>query len=325
MKLPRRKFLHLAAGAAALPALPRFARAQAYPTRPVRLVVGFSAGSTGDILGRVLCEWLSKRLGQSFIVENRPGAGTNIATEAVIKSPPDGYSLLWTTTGNAVNATLYEKLNFNFISDIAPIAGVSHTPLLMVVNPSFPARTVPEFISYAKANPGKLNFASGGIGSGGHMAGELFKMLAGVNMTHVNYRGEAPALTDLIGGTVQVMFALTPSSIEHVRTGRLRALATTTATRLQTLPDLLTVGESVPGYQTTSWQGVGAPRQTPADIIDRLNREINAALADPEFRARLADLGVLPFVGSPSEFAKHIAEETERLAKVVKFSGAKAE
>lgn len=327
LKFPhRRQFLHLAAGAAALPAAARIARAQAYPTRPVRVFVGFSAGSTGDILGRVLCEWLSKRLGQSFIVENRPGAGNNIATETVIKSAPDGYSLLWITTGNAVNATLYEKLNFNFIRDIAPIAGVSHTPLLMVVNPTFPAKTVPEFIAYAKANPGKVNFAvAGGVGTGGHMAGELFKMLAGVNMTPITYRGEAPAMTDLIGGTVQTMFPLTPSAIEHVRSGQLRALATTTATRLSALPDLPTVGESVPGYQTTTWQGVGAPRNTPATIIEKLNQEINGALADPEFRARLTDLSVLPFVTSPAEFAKHIAEETERLARVVKFSGAKAE
>jgi tripartite-type tricarboxylate transporter receptor subunit TctC len=291
----------------------------------VRLIVGFSAGSTGDILGRFLCDWLSRRLGQQFIVENRPGAGTNIATEAVVKSLPDGYSLLWITTGNAVNATLYEKLNFDFIRDIAPVAGVSHTPLLMVVNPSFPARTVPEFIAHAKANPGKLNFASAGVGPGGHMAGELFKMLAGVSMTYVTYRGEAPALTDFIGEAVQVMFPLTPSSIEHVRSGRLHALATTTATRIQALPDIPSVGDFVPGYQATSWQGVGAPRHTPAAIVDRLSQEINAALADPEFRARLTDLSVLPFASSPAEFAKHIAEETERLAKVVKFAGAKAE
>jgi tripartite-type tricarboxylate transporter receptor subunit TctC len=318
MKLPRRRFLHLAAVAVGLPAVSRLACAQAYPARPVRIVVGFAAGGAPDIAARLLAQWLSERLGQQFIIENRPGAGGNIATEAVVDAPADGYALLLVSLANAVNATLYEKLNYNFIRDIAPIASISHETYGMEVNPSFPAKSVAEFITYAKANPGKLNMASPGNGSGPHVAGELFKIMAGVDMMHVPYRGSPPALTDLLAGQVQVMFSPMSSSIEYVKGGKLRALAVTTAKRSATLPDLPTVGEFVPGYEATGWFGVGAPSKTPVEIVDRLNKEINAGLADSKLKARLADLCSEVFVGSPSDFGKHIAEETEKWGKVVR-------
>jgi tripartite-type tricarboxylate transporter receptor subunit TctC len=318
MKLPRRRFLHLAAVAIGLPAVSRMACAQAYPARPVRIIVGFAAGGAPDIAARLLAQWLSERLGQQFIIENRPGAGSNIATEAVVDAPADGYALLLVSLANAVNATLYEKLNYNFIRDIAPIASISHETYGMEVHPSFPAKTVPEFITYAKANPGKLNMASPGNGSGPHMAGELFKIMTGVDMVHVPYRGSPPALTDLLAGQVQVMFSPMSSSIEYVKDGKLRALAVTTATRSATLPDLPTVGEFVPGYEASGWFGVGAPSKTPVEIVDRLNKEINAGLADSKLKARLAALGSEVFVGSPSDFGKHIVEETEKWGKVVR-------
>jgi tripartite-type tricarboxylate transporter receptor subunit TctC len=323
MELSRRQFLHPAAGAAALAAVSRFAWAQAYPTRPVRIVVGFPAGGGVDIIARLMGQWLSERLGQPFVIENRPGAGTNIATEAVVKAPPDGYTLLFASVSVAIGATLYEKLNFDFVRDIAPIAGTSRVPLVMVVNPSVPAKIVPEFIAYAKANPGKINMASGGNGTSLHVAGELFKMMTGVNMVHVPYRGDAAAVTDLIAGQVQVMFNVTSSSIEHIRAGKLRALAVTTAARLEALPDIPTVGDFVPGYEASAWNGLGVPKNTPAEIIDKLNKEINAALADPKVKARIADLGNVPMPMTPAEFGKFITEETEKWGKVVKFSGAR--
>jgi len=324
MKLPRRKFLHLAAGAAAMSAVSHRARAQAYPSRPVRLIVGFAAGQAIDITTRLMGQWLSERFGQQFIVENRPGAGGNLGTEAVVRAPPDGYTLLAVGSNNMINATLYEKLNFNFIRDIAPVASIARVPQVMEVHPSFPAKTVPEFIAYAKANPGKVSFASAGNGSVAHVTGELFRMMTGINMLHVPYRGAAPALTDLLGGQVHVMFDNMPSSIEHIRAGRLRPLAVSATTRLDELPDIPTVGDFVPGFETSAWGGVGAPKDTPTEIIDMLNREINAALADPKLKARFADLGgkVLPL--SPAEYGKRIAEETEKWGKVIKFSGAKA-
>jgi tripartite-type tricarboxylate transporter receptor subunit TctC len=325
MKLPRRQFLHLAAGAAALPAVSRIAgaQAQAYPTRPVRWIVGFPAGQGADIVTRLVAQWLSERLGQPFVVDNRPGASSNIATEMVVHAAADGYTLLSVNSSNLVNATLYEKLPYNFIRDIDPIASIDRVPLVMEVTPRVPAKTVPEFIAYARANPGKLNMASGGNGNSTHMAGELFKMMTGVDLIHVPYRGSAPALTDLLGGQVQVMFDIIASSIEHIRAGKLRALAVTTATRQETLPDVPTVGEFVPGYEAIAVTGVGAPKGTAAEIVNKLNREINAALADPRLKARLADLGVTPLAGSPADFGKLIAEDTEKWAKVVKFSGAK--
>src|SRR5262252_2479137 len=286
MKLPHRNFLHLAAGAAALPAVSRIASAQAYPTRPVRIIVGFAPSGATDIMARLVGQWLSERLGQQFIVENRPGAASNIATEAVVNAPPDGYTLLVATSVNAINATLYDKLNFNLIRDIAPVASIHREPFVMEVNPSVPVKTVPEFITHAKANAGKINMALAGIGSGNHTAGELFKMMTGVNLVHVPYRGGGPALIDLLGGQVQVMFATMSSSIEYVRGGKLRALAVTTATRSPVLPDIPTVTEFVPGYESSFWSGVGAPKNTPPEIVDKLNREINAALADPKFKAR---------------------------------------
>jgi tripartite-type tricarboxylate transporter receptor subunit TctC len=325
MNLPRRQFLHLALGAAALPVASRVARAQAYPTRPVRLIVGFAAGRGADITARLMGRSLSERLGQQFIVENRPGAGGNIATEAVVNAPADGYALLLATSPNAVNATLYQKLNFNFIRDISPVASVVAVPLVVVIHPSVPAKTVPEFIAYARANPGKLNMASGGVGAAQHVAGELFKMMTGVNMVHVPYRGGAPAVADLLGGQVQVMFDNLPESIEYIRTGKLRPLAVTTARRSEVLPHIPTVGDFVPGYETSNWWGVGAPRNTPATIIDKLKNEINRMLADPEMKARFADLGGTVLVGSPSEFGKLIADETEKWGKVVKFAGIKAD
>jgi tripartite-type tricarboxylate transporter receptor subunit TctC len=325
MKLPRRRFLHLAAGAAALPTVTRFAWAQAYPSRPVRIIVGFAAGGGVDIAARLIGQWLSERLGQQFIIENRPGAGTNIATETVARAPADGYTLLLVNPANAVNATLYDKLNFNFMNDFAPVAGIMRVPNIMQVNPSVPAKTVPEFIAYAKANPGKVNMASGGSGGGDHMAVELFKMMTGLVMIHVPYRGAAPALTDLIGGQVQVMFASLPASIEYIRAGKLRALAVTTATRSEALPDIPAVSELVPGYEASNWYGVGVPKKTPVEIVEKLNREINAAFVDPRMKARFADLGGTSLAGSPADFGKLIADETEKWGKVVKFAGLKPE
>ncbi len=325
MKLPRRAFLHLAAGAAALPPISRIARAQAYPSRPVRLVVGFGAGSASDILARLIGEWLSERLGQQFIVENRLGAGSNIATEAVVKAPPDGHVLLLGGVTNAINATLYEKLNYNFLRDIEPVAGLIVLTNVMVVNPSVPAKTVPEFIAYAKANPGKINMASLGNGTVPHVAGELFKMMAGVDMVHVPYRGAPSALTDLLGGQVQVYFATTAISIEHIRADRLRALAVTTAKRSEALPDIPTVGDFLPGFEAGVWFGVGAPKNTPVEIIDKLNKEINAGLADPKIKERLAQLGGNGLAGSPDDFGKFIADETEKWAKVIRAANIKPE
>src|SRR5215470_6777598 len=323
VKLPRRKFLHLAAGAATLPAISRIARAQAYPTRPVRVIVGFAPGQAIDIVTRIIGQWLSERLGQQFIIENRPGAGGNIATEAVVRALPDGYTLLAIGSNNMINVTLYQKLNYNFIQDIAPVASIYRVPQVMEVNPSFPAKTVPEFIAYAKAHPGQISFASAGNGSVAHVTGELFKMMTGVSMLHVPYRGAPPALTDLIGGQVHVMFDNMPSSIEHIRVGRLRPLAVTATTRWQGLPDVPTLGRFVPGFETSAWAGIGAPKNTPAEIINTLNWDINAALADPTIKARFAALGGEVLALSPSEYGKRIAEETEKWAKVIKFSGAK--
>jgi tripartite-type tricarboxylate transporter receptor subunit TctC len=323
MTLPRRRFLQLAAGNAALSAVPRIAVAQAYPSRPVRLVVSFPAGGVNDILARLMGQWLSERLGQPFVIENRPGAGTNIGTEAVVRAAADGYTLLLVSPANAINATLYDKLSFNFIRDIAPVASIVSIPLVVEVNPSFQVTSVSGLVAYAKANPGKLNMASGGNGSAGHVTGELFKMMAGVDMLHVPYRGSGPALTDLIAGQVQVTFDPLPSSVEFIRTGKLRALAVTTATRSDALPGIPTVGDVVPGFEASAWYGFGAPRSTPAEIIEKLNREINAVLADPRNKARLAELGGTVISGSPADFSRLMADETEKWAKVVKFSGAR--
>jgi tripartite-type tricarboxylate transporter receptor subunit TctC len=323
MKLPRRKFLHLAAGAAALPGVSRVARAQAYPTRPVRLILTTTPGGPADLVARPMGQWLSERLGQPVIIENRPGAGSNVGTEAVVRAAPDGYTLLLVATGNASNATLYENLNFDFIRDIAPVASLIRGPFVMVVNATFPAKTIPEFIAYAKANPGKINFASGGTGFASHLSGELFKMMTGVNMIHVPYRGQSAAMTDLLGDRVQVMFDPVVSSLPHIRAGKLRPLAVTTSTRSELLPDIPTVGDFLPGYEASIWFGVGAPRNTPSGIVDRLNREINAGLADPALEARLADLGGTTLAGSPADFGKLIAEETEKWAKVIKFANIK--
>jgi tripartite-type tricarboxylate transporter receptor subunit TctC len=323
LKLPRRRFLHLAAGAAALPVVPRIAMAQAFPTRPVRIVVPFAAGGATDIIARLIGQWLSERLGQQFVIENRPGAGSNIGTEMVVNAPPDGYTLLQVGASSAINATLYEKLSFNFLRDIAPVSGIISIPFIMAVNPSFPAKTVSEFIAYARANPGKVNMASGGNGTAGHLSGELFKMMAGINMVHVPYRGEGPALTDMLGGQVQAMFGTMPASIEYVRAGKLRPLAVTSARRSELLPDLPTVGDFVPGYETSAWQGIGAPKNTPAEIINKFNKEINAGLADPKIKTRVADMGGTVFAGSPADFDKLLADETEKWGQVVKFSGAK--
>jgi tripartite-type tricarboxylate transporter receptor subunit TctC len=325
MKLPRRKFLHLAAGVAAVPLAPHAARAQAYPARPVRIIVPFAAGGSTDITARLIGQWLSERIGQQFIIENRPGAGSNIGTEVVVNAPPDGHTLLLVGASSAINATLYEKLNFNFLSDITPIAGIISIPFIMAVGPSFPANTPSGFIAYAKINPGKVTIASGGNGTAGHLSAELLKMMAGVNMVHVPYRGEALALTDLLGGQVQVMFATMPASIEHLRAGKLRALAVTAATRLDALPNVPTVGDFLPGYEVSAWQGVGAPKNTPAEIIAKLNTEINAGLADPKIKARLADLGGTALVGSPAEFGRLIAQETEKWGKVIRAANIKAE
>jgi tripartite-type tricarboxylate transporter receptor subunit TctC len=328
MQIKRRQFLQLAGGVATLPALPavlRIARAQAYPLRPVRFIVGYAAGGGNDIVARLIGQWLSERLGQQFIVENRPGAATNIATEAVVNAPPDGYTLLLAGVPNAFNATFYGKLNFNFIRDIAPVAGIIRVANVIVVHPSVPAKSVPEFIAYAKANPGKLNMATNGNASGSHMPGELFKMMTGVDLVHVPYRGTGPAFIDLIGGQVQVMFGAMPATIEYIKAGKLRALAVTTATRSDVLPDIPTIGDFVPGYEESSFYGVGAPKNTPADIVDKLNMEINAALVDPKMKARLADLGGTIIPGSPAQFAELIADETEKWAKVIKFAGLKAD
>jgi tripartite-type tricarboxylate transporter receptor subunit TctC len=325
MKLPRRKFLHLAAGAAALPAVSHIARAQTYPTRPVRVVVGAPPGGGHDIVARLIGQWLSERLGQPFVIENRPGGGENIATEAVVRSSPDGYTILLVTSTNAINTTLYEKLSFNFNRDIAPVAGITRVPEVMVVNLSVPAKTVPEFIAYAKANPSKLNMASAGIGTPSHVAGELFKMMTGVATVHVPYRGVAPALTDLISGQVQVMFGGLASSIGHIKAGRLRALAVTTATRSEALPDIPTVGEFLPGYEASNWYGIGAPRNTPVEVIDKVNKAINAGLADPKIKARLGDLGGDVLALSPADFGKLVADETEKWGKVIRAANIKAE
>ncbi len=323
MKLPRRTFLRLTAGATALPVVPRFAWAETYPSRPVHCFVGFPAGGPNDIVGRLIAQWLSERLGQQFIVENRPSAGGIIAAQAVANAPPDGYTLLIAGAPQAISTTLYDDLNFNLVRDIAPVAGIIRVPLVMEVNPAVPAKTVPEFIAYAKANPGKLNMASGGTGTTDHVSGELFKMMAGVNMVLVPYRGGAPALTDLLGGQVQVLFDPIPASIEYMRAGKLRVLAVTTATRSEALPDIPTVGEFVPGYEASSWYGVCAPKNTPAESIDRLNKEINAGLADPKLKARFADLGGMVLAGSPADFGKLIAQETEKWGKVIKTVGIK--
>jgi tripartite-type tricarboxylate transporter receptor subunit TctC len=324
MKTQRRRFLRLAAAAAVLPAMPRLVQAQTYPSRPVRWIVGFTPAGGNDIVARLMAQWLTERLGQPFVVENRPGAGTNIATEAVVNAPADGHTLLLANMANAINATLYEHLNFNFIRDTTPVAGISRAPLIIAVHPAVPAKTVPEFITYAKSKPGKINMASAGIGSAGHLAGELFKMMAGIDLVHVPYRGNAPALTDLIAGQVEVLFPSAASSLEYVKTGKLRGLAVTSATRSDVLPDLPTVAETIPGYEASSFYGVAAPKNTPAEVVDKLNREINAALADPKMRTRLADIGGMPLPGSPADFGKLIAHETEKWGAAVKFSGAKA-
>jgi tripartite-type tricarboxylate transporter receptor subunit TctC len=325
MKLPRRKFLRLAAGAASLPAVSRIARAETYPTRPVRFVVGFPPGGSQDPVARLMGQWLSESLGQPFIIENRPGAGSNIAAEAVVRATPDGYTLLLVGPPNAINATLYKELNFDFLRDIVAVASIDNQPLFMVVNPSVPAKSVPEFIAYAKANPGKINMASSGNGTSPHVAGELFKIMAGVNMVHVPYRGAAAALTNLLGGQVQVMIATAPSTIEFIRTDRLRALAVTTATRSEALPDIPALAEFVPGYEASSWNGMGAPRNTPFDVVEKLNKAINAGLADSTFKARLVDLGVEPMAMTSADFGKFIADETEKWGKVIRAANIKVE
>ncbi len=325
MKLPRRRFLHLALGAGMGLAMPRIARAQAYPARPVRIVVGFPPGSGTDITARLIAQWLSERLGQQFVVENRPGAGNNLATEAVIRAPADGYMILLVGVPSAINATLYQNLSFNVIRDLAPVVAISQVPNVMEVHPSVPVTTVPEFVAYAKANPGKLNFGSGGNGTSQHVCGELFKMMAGVDMVHVPYRGAALALVDLLAGQMQVMFDVMPGSIQHIKDGKLRALAVTTAARSDALPDLPTVADFLPGYEGSSWYGLGVPNGTPADIVDRLNKEVNAALADPRMKARLAEMGAMALGGKPADFATLLAGETEKWGKVVKFSGARAD
>jgi tripartite-type tricarboxylate transporter receptor subunit TctC len=325
VKLLRRQFLQLAGAAAAAPALPQLASALDYPSRPVRWIVGFPPGGGNDLFARLIGQWLSERLGQPFVIENRPGAGTNIATEAVVRATADGYTLLLVGLPNAINASLYDKLNFNFIRDIAPVAGIVRVSVVMVVHPSVPAKTFPEFIAYAKANPGKLNMASNGNGSAPHLAGELFKVMTGVNMLHVPYRGTSPALIDLLGGQVQVMFASMPATIPYIRSGKLRALAVTTKTRSEVLPDIPTVGDFVPGYEASNWYGVGAPENTPAKVIDKLNGEVDAALADQKMKARFADLGVTVLGGSPEDFGKLIADETEKWGKVIRAANIKVE
>jgi tripartite-type tricarboxylate transporter receptor subunit TctC len=319
----RRQFLQLAAGAVAAPSAARRAFADSYPSRPVRLISGFAPAGGNDIIARLIGQWLTERLGQTFVIENRPGAGTNIATELVIKSPPDGYTLFVTNLSNAINATLYEKLNFDFMRDMLPVAGISQAPAVFAINSSVPAKTVTEFIAHAKANPGRINMGSAGIGSTGHLAGELFKLMAGVNLIHVPYRGNAPALTDLMAGQIEVLFPSLGSSIEYVKTGKLRALAVTGDTRSDALPDVRTVAETLPGYQAASFYGIGAPRNTPAEIVDVLNKAVNAGLVDPKLNARLADLGYIPLPGPPATFGKLIADETEKWGKVIRFAGIK--
>jgi tripartite-type tricarboxylate transporter receptor subunit TctC len=325
MKLARRRFLQLATGAAALAAVPRSAWTQAYPARPVRFLVGFATGGPTDIAARLMGQWLSERLRQQFVIENRPGAGSNIATEAVVRAAPDGRTLLLVGASAAINATLYRNLSFNFLRDIAPVASMFRVPLVMEVNPAFPARTVPEFLAYARANPGKLNLASGGNGTPAHVSGELFKMMTGIDMIHVPYRGDSAAVTDLLGGQVQVMFPAMSASVEYIKAGKLRALAVTTATRSDVLPDVPTLNDFVPGYESSGWYGIGVPRGTPAEIVGKLNTEINALLAEPRVKARLAELGATPLPGSPADFGRLIEEETEKWGRVVKFSGAKPE
>jgi tripartite-type tricarboxylate transporter receptor subunit TctC len=324
MNLPRRRFFHLAAGAFAAPAIVRHARADAYPSRPVRLLSGFAPAGGNDIIARLMGQWLTGRLGQTFVVENRPGAGTNIAAEVVINSPPDGHTLFVSNLSNAINATLYEKLNFNFMRDMLPVAGIAQAPSVLAINASVPAKTVTEFITLAKANPGRINMGSAGVGSTGHLAGELFKMMAGVNLVHVPYRGNAPALTDLIAGRIEVLFPSLGSSIEFVKTGKLPALAVTGATRSDAMPDLPTVAETLPGYQAASFYGIGAPRNTPAEVVEVLNKAVNAGLADPKLNARLIDLGSVPLPGEPATFGKLIADETEKWGKVIRFAGIKS-
>ena len=324
MKFPRRKFLQLAAAAAAVPVMSQTARAQAYPSRPVKLIVPFPPGGPADITARLIAQALSEQLGQPFIVESRPGAASNIGTEAVVRAPPDGYTLLLAVTSQAINATLYENLNYNFMRDVAPVAGIMRVPHVLEVGPTFPPNTVPELIAYAKANPGKVNFASGGNGSGAHVSGELFKMMTGVNMTHVPYRGEANSVPDMISGRVHISFALLSGAIGNIKSGKLRALAVTTLTRSPVLPDIPTVADFVPGFDVSSWQGICAPKDTPKQIIDTLNKAVNAAFDDPKIKQRLASLSGTPLKGSPADFAKLIAAETEKWRKVVKFSGAKA-
>jgi tripartite-type tricarboxylate transporter receptor subunit TctC len=325
MRFPRRQFLRLTISAASLPALSRTALTQSYPTRPVRLIVFFPAGGPGDILARLMGQWLSERLGEPFVVENRPGASGNIGTETVVRASPDGYTLLWATSPNAINATLYDNLNYNFIRDIIPVAAVTRVPNVMEVNPSVPARTVPEFIAYAKANPGKLNMASGGNGVPSHVAGELFKIMAGIDMIHVPYRGAAPALADLLAGQVQVIFDAMPSSIGYIKAGKLRPLAVTTATRSDMLPDIPTVGDFLPGFEASTWFGVAAPNRTPSEIVEKLNTEINAALADSKMKARIADLGGTVIPGSAADFARLVADDSEKWAKVIKAANIKPE
>ena len=325
MKFLRRQFLKFAAAAVAAPALPRLAAALDYPVRPTRIVAGFAAGGGVDITARLIGQWLADRLGQPFVVENRPGAGGNIGTETVVNAAPDGYTLLLATVPNAVNASLYEKLSFNFVRDITPVAGVIRVPMVVLVNPAVPAQNLPEFISYGKANPGKVNMASAGSGSAPHMAGELFKLMTGVDMVHVPYRGQGPAMTDLLSGQVQVLFAAAPGTADFIKTGKLRALAVTTAARMQEQPDIPAVGDFVPGYEASQWYGFAAPKNTPAEIVDKLNKEINAAIADPAMKARLAAIGGETMPGSPSDFGTLIAEETEKWGKVVRAGGIKPE
>jgi tripartite-type tricarboxylate transporter receptor subunit TctC len=325
MKLQRRQFLQLAAGAAALPVTSEVANAQTYPARPLRLLTGYTPGGSSDLTARLMGQWLSEKLGQSFVIENRPGGGTNIATEAVVRAAPDGYTLLLVAPANAINATLYDKLNFDFLRDIEPVAGIIRFPNVVVINPSLPINSIPELIAYATANPGKLNMASSGIGSTIHMSGELFKMLTGINMVHVPYRGGAPAITDLIAGQVQVMFDNIPTCAEHVKSGKLRGLAVTSTTRSEVLPDLPVVADFLPGYEASAWYGIGAPKGTPPEIIERLNKAVNEILADPKAKARFTELGAVLLPGSALDFGKLLANETDKWGKVVKFAGAKVD
>ncbi len=325
MNLARRQFFRLAAGVLAAPAIARHAVADTYPSRPVRLLVGFTPAGGNDIIARLMGQWLTERLGQTFVIENRPGAGTNIAAELVINSPADGYTLFVSNLSNAINATLYEKLNFNFMRDMLPVAGITQAPAVFAVNASVPAKTVPEFIAHAKANPGRINMGSAGVGSTGHLAGELLKLMAGINMTHVPYRGNAPALTDLIAGQIEVLFPSMGSSIEYVKTGKLRALAVTGDIRSDALPGVPTVAETLPGYQAASFYGIGAPRYTPTEVVEVLNKAVNAGLADPKLKARLDDLGNVPLPGPPARFGKLIADETEKWGKVIRFAGIRAQ